>query len=145
MVFFKFIRKARNFLVKWRIWNQRSDWDCKTSHRNSKKNLSVPDAHTEAQIIAAKRGRISLFGGIPGNGKGYLDSNLVHYKELSIHGVHATTADLMRQIIHYVESGKLDLEKYITDIYSLDNILDGFADGFAAIRDRNAMKVLIKP
>lgn len=66
---------------------------------------------------------------------------MVHYKELSIHGVHATTADLMRQIIHYVESGKLDLEKYITDIYSLDNILDGFA----AIRDRNAMKVLIKP
>lgn len=38
--------------------------------------LSVPSAHTEAQIIAAKRGRISLFGGIAGDGKGYLDSNL---------------------------------------------------------------------
>lgn len=103
--------------------------------------LSVPSAHTEAQIIAAKRGRISLFGGIAGDGKGYLDSNLIHYKELSVHGVHATTADLMRKIIHYVETGKLNLEKYVTDVYSLNDILDGFT----AIRDRNAMKVLIKP
>lgn len=66
--------------------------------------LSVPSAHTEAQIIAAKRGRISLFGGIAGDGKGYLDSNLIHYKELSIHGVHATTAGMMKEIIRYVEN-----------------------------------------
>ena len=103
--------------------------------------LSVPSIHTEAQIIAAKRGRISLFGGIAGEGKGFLDSNLIHYKELSIHGVHATTAALMKNIIDYIEKGKLNLEKYVTDIYSLNDIMDGFE----AIRDRNAMKVLIRP
>lgn len=45
---------------------------------------SVPSVHTEAQIIAAKMGRISLFGGLPGEGKGHLDSNLIHYKELQV-------------------------------------------------------------
>ena len=103
--------------------------------------LSVPSAHTEAQIIAAKRGRISLFGGIAGDGKGYLDSNLIHYKELSIHGVHATTAGMMKEIIRYVEAGKLNLEKYVTDVYDLKDI----SEGFLAIRDRNAMKVLVHP
>ena len=103
--------------------------------------LSVPSAHTEAQIIAAKRGRISLFGGIAGDGKGYLDSNLIHYKELSIHGVHATTAGMMKEIIRYVEEGKLNLEKYVTDVYDLKDI----SEGFLAIRDRNAMKVLVHP
>lgn len=84
---------------------------------------------------------ISLFGGIAGDGKGYLDSNLIHYKELSIHGVHATTAGMMKEIIRYVEAGKLNLEKYVTDVYDLKDI----SEGFLAIRDRNAMKVLVHP
>lgn len=73
--------------------------------------------------------------------KGYLDSNLIHYKELSIHGVHATTAGMMKEIIRYVEEGKLNLEKYVTDVYDLKDI----SEGFLAIRDRNAMKVLVHP
>lgn len=103
--------------------------------------LSVPSIHTEAQQIAAKMGRISLFGGIAGDGKGYLDSNLVHYKELSIHGVHATTPSMVKKIMEYVGAGRLNLEKYVSDIYELSEI----QKGFEAIRDRNAMKVLIKP
>lgn len=103
--------------------------------------LSVPYAHTEAQQIAAKMGRISLFGGIAGEGKGYLDSNLIHYKELSVHGVHATTAVMMKKIMDYVSEGKLNLEKYVSDVYDLKDI----QKGFEAIRDRNAMKVLVKP
>lgn len=103
--------------------------------------LSVPSAHTEAQQIAAKMGRISLFGGIAGEGKGYLDSNLIHYKELSVHGVHATTAAMMKKIMDYISEGKLNLEKYVSDVYELKDI----QKGFEAIRDRNAMKILVKP
>ena len=103
--------------------------------------LSVPSVHTEAQQIAAKMGRISLFGGIAGDGKGYLDSNLIHYKELSMHGVHATTAEMMKKIMEYVSEGRLNLEKYVSDVYDLKDIMKGFE----AIRDRNAMKVLVRP
>lgn len=103
--------------------------------------LSVPSVHTEAQIIASKMGRISLFGGLAGDGKGYIDSNLIHYKELSVHGVHATTPAMMKHILAYVEEGKLNLEKYVTEVCKLDEI----QKGFVSIRDNNALKVLVKP
>ena len=103
--------------------------------------LSVPSVHTEAQVIAAKMGRISLFGGIAGESKGFLDSNLIHYNELSVHGVHATTPRLMKQILDYVQQKKLDLEKYVSRVYALSDI----EKGFIAIRDENVMKVVVKP
>ncbi|MBR4701793.1 MAG: alcohol dehydrogenase catalytic domain-containing protein [Oscillospiraceae bacterium] len=102
---------------------------------------SVPSVHAEAQQIAAKMGRISLFGGLPGQSVGYLDSNLIHYKELSVCGVHATTAGYMRQILSYMLEGKLDAKKYIEKILPLDQILEGFR----SIRDENTMKVVIHP
>lgn len=102
---------------------------------------SVPSVHAEAQQIAAKMGRISLFGGLPGQSVGYLDSNLIHYKELSVCGVHATTAGYMRQILSFMLEGKLDAKKYIEKILPLDQILEGFR----SIRDENTMKVVIHP
>lgn len=103
--------------------------------------LSVPSVHTEAQIIASKMGRISLFGGIAGESKGFIDSNLIHYKELSVYGVHATTPAMMKKIMEYVSEGKLNLEKYVSGICKLENI----EDGFISIRDQNALKVLVQP
>ncbi len=103
--------------------------------------LSVPSCHTEAQIIAAKMGRISLFGGIVGESKGWIDSNLIHYKELGVFGVHATRPNLMKEVMRYVEEGKLDLDKYVSGTVKLENI----EDGFAKIRDENALKILVEP
>lgn len=102
---------------------------------------SVPEVHTEAQIIASKMGRISLFGGIAGESKGYLDSNLIHYKELAVYGVHATTPTYLREILALIESRQLNLQKYIERIVDIDHIMDGFQ----AIRDENIMKVVIHP
>jgi L-iditol 2-dehydrogenase len=102
---------------------------------------SYPPVQIEAQEIAAKMARICLFGGLPGEGKGYVDSNMVHYKELQICGVHATTADYMREILKLIEEGKLDSEKYIEKIVSLDDIMNGFE----SIRDENVMKVVVHP
>lgn len=100
---------------------------------------SYTPVHTEARVIAAKRGRISLFGGIAGDGKGYLDSNLIHYKELQIFGVHATTVQFMQGIMDYMLDGKLDLKKYIEMEVTIDNILEGFE----SVRDHGTMKVVI--
>lgn len=102
---------------------------------------SVPFVHEEAQKIAAKRGRVLLFGGLPGSGKGYLDSNLIHYKELQVYGVHATTPGFMRTIMEMMESNKLNARKYIEKIVSLDEV----EKGFLSIRDENTMKVVIHP
>lgn len=102
---------------------------------------SVPSVHTEAQQIAAKRGRILLFGGLPGDGKGYLDSNLIHYKELQMYGVHATTPGFMKVIMDMMEQQKLNARKYIEKTVSLEHI----EEGFLSIRDENTMKVVVHP
>jgi len=103
--------------------------------------LSVPAIHTEALEVASKMGRISLFGGIPGDGKGYLDSNLIHYKELCVYGAHATLPGMMQEIIDRVAAGQLNLKQYISHRVSLPDI----EQGFIALRDENAMKVVVCP
>ncbi|MDL2236894.1 alcohol dehydrogenase catalytic domain-containing protein [Christensenellaceae bacterium OttesenSCG-928-K19] len=100
---------------------------------------SVGAAQVTAQNIIAKRGRISLFGGLPGEGKGYLDSNIIHYKELGIFGVHASTAAQNRQALEWLAEGKIDTEKYITRTYPLKNIMQAFDD----IDKQGIMKAVI--
>lgn len=102
---------------------------------------SFPPVQVEAQEIAAKMARICLFGGLPGESTGYIDSNKIHYKELQICGVHATTPKFMREVMKMLEDGRLDSAKYIERVYSLDDI----ERGFEAIRDENIMKVVIHP
>jgi len=103
--------------------------------------VSVAATHVESLRIASKMGRISLFGGIPGDGKGYLDSNLIHYNELSVYGAHATTASMMKDVLNRVDAGTLNLKKYITRKFPLLDI----EKGFMALRDENAMKVVLYP
>lgn len=81
--------------------------------------------HTQAQIIINSEGRISLFGGLAGVSSGFLDSNLIHYKELSIFGVHASTPDHNRKALELISGGRLKVEKYV-DIFELKDADSAF-------------------
>jgi L-iditol 2-dehydrogenase len=98
-------------------------------------------AHTAAMQMAATRARISLFGGIPGDGKGYLDSNAIHYKELSVFGSHATSVSQVRRVLGWLAAGELDLGKYVSASYPLAEI----QEAFEALRSEKVLKVLIVP
>lgn len=98
-------------------------------------------AQEDAQRIAAKCARISLFGGIAGESKGFIDSNQIHYKELSVHGAHASTAAQNRMVLKWIEEGSIDIKKYISMIYPLDEILGAFEDA----KEQKIVRALIKP
>ena len=98
-------------------------------------------AHETALKAAAKMGRVSLFGGIPEPAKGFLDSNIIHYKELSIHGAHASTAAQNRLALGWIASGEMKVGKYVGGVYGLDAL----EEAFAAIKSGNVMKVIVKP
>ena len=102
---------------------------------------SVGSVQSQALSLAAKRGRVSLFGGLPGVSTGYLDSNLIHYKELAVHGVHASTAEQNRRVLRWVEDGTLDLRPYISRYFTLADI----EPAFVAIEKDNILKAVIKP
>jgi len=98
-------------------------------------------AQEDAQRIASKCARISLFGGIAGESKGFIDSNLIHYNELSVYGVHASTAAQNRLVLKWLAEGSLDISKFVSKIYPLERILEAFEDA----KEQRILKALIKP
>ena len=101
----------------------------------------VGQAQADAVSLSAKRGRISLFGGLAGETLGFLDSNVIHYKELSIHGVHASTPRQNRDVMEWIAAGRLDIRKYITKVYPLAGIEHAFRD----LQSQSVFKAVVTP
>jgi L-iditol 2-dehydrogenase len=102
---------------------------------------SVASAQSDAMNIAAKLGRVSLFGGLPGESKGAIDSNLVHYREISVHGVHASNPAQNRQTLQWITDGSLNVKPYSSSVYALKDI----EKAFQAINDERIMKAIVVP
>lgn len=95
--------------------------------------------HRQGLEILNKSGRMSLFGGLPGETNYHLDSNLIHYKEASIFGAHASTVLQNKEALTLVESGKIDIRKYIS-IYDMEDI----EKAFDALISEDAEKAAIR-
>lgn len=102
---------------------------------------SSSQAQTDALDITVKRGRVSLFSGLPGESKGFIDSRLIHYRELSIYGAHASTPVQNRMTLKWIAEGKLEVKKYIDKTFTLQDIEEAFHD----LQSRSIMKAIVKP
>jgi L-iditol 2-dehydrogenase len=102
---------------------------------------SVGKTHTQALEAAAPGGRICLFGGLPDPSTGFIDSNVIHYKELGVFGVHASTATQNREVLDMVAKKKLNMRKYISRTYPLERI----DDAFRAVQEEALLKAIIRP
>ena len=96
--------------------------------------------HRQGLELLYKNGRMSLFGGLPGENNYNLDSNLIHYKEASVFGAHASTVAQNRQALEAVSNGKLDVEKYITE-FAFEDI----ENAFKSLIDEKAEKAVVIP
>lgn len=96
--------------------------------------------HKHGLELLYKNGRMSLFGGLPGEGNYHLDSNLIHYKEAGVFGAHASTVAQNKQALELVASGKLDVSKYITQFAFKD-----IESAFGALIDETAEKAVVIP
>ena len=99
-------------------------------------------AQQSALQLAAIRGRINFFGGLPKDRPTIeFDSNAVHYKELRITGTTAcSTADCL-QAAQIVESRQIDLSPLITRRFPLSEA----AAAFAAAQSHESLKVVLEP
>ena len=86
---------------------------------------SVGPAQKEGMSLLAKCGRISLFGGLPGESIGFVDSNLIHYRELSVYGVHASTPAQNKKAMALIRDGVINVDKYI-DRFALEDVEKAF-------------------
>ncbi len=101
-----------------------------------------PQAQTDAIKMAKNRARINLFGGLPKTQSLVtLDTNIIHYKELIVHGAHGATPIHHHKAVKLIASGAVNAKNYITHKFKLDEI----SEAFAAAESHEGMRVIVNP
>jgi L-iditol 2-dehydrogenase len=99
-------------------------------------------AQEEAVLMTARGGRISLFGGLPkDNPTIRLDSNLVHYRELTLVGANGSSPAHNKQALELIASGSVPVADLITHRLPLEQVLDAFG----IVARGEAIKVTVQP
>jgi len=99
-------------------------------------------AQEQAIRMAARRGRISFFGGLPKTNP-YIqcDSNLVHYRELMIIGANGSSPAHNAEALKLLATGAVPVADLITHRLPLESAIDAFG----IVARGEAIKVTIEP
>lgn len=103
-----------------------------------------PVAGTQEQAIEVtrKRGRVILFGGLSKKDPWTrLNSNLIHYNEITIIGAFSYPAYMHKKALEVIKFKKITSSHYIDKIVSLEKIVEGFL----ASESGDALKTIVKP
>jgi L-iditol 2-dehydrogenase len=96
----------------------------------------------QAIAMAARNGRISFFGGLPKtNPTITCDSNLVHYRQLHIHGANGSAPSHNKRALAYIASGLVPVKDLITVHLPLERALEAFD----IVAKGQAIKVTVEP
>ena len=103
---------------------------------------SSSQAQEQAMEMAAPRGRVLFFGGLPkGTTEIRFPSNILHYQEVQVHGSYASRH---RDQVHALDMLADDvggLRSVISDVVDLD----ATPDAFARIRAGEVLKIVVSP
>lgn len=101
-----------------------------------------PEAQADAIRMARNRGRVNLFGGLPKDKSLVtLDTNIIHYKELFVHGAHGAMPIHHLKALELISFGTIRAKDYISHRFSLDCIHEAFATAEA----HSGMRVIVNP
>ena len=90
---------------------------------------SVPVIQEQAFSLAGLNGRIMFFGGLPkGKSTVSLDTNEIHYKQLTISGTTRQSLTQYRDCLRLITAGKLKVADLVTSASPLDEVARVIAD-----------------
>ncbi|MCU1417612.1 MAG: alcohol dehydrogenase [Schumannella sp.] len=99
-------------------------------------------AQEQGLLMLARRGRLSLFGGLPKDSATItVDANLVHYRELTLVGVNGSTPAHNKRALELIASGAVPVADLITHRLPLDDVLEAIE----IVARGEAIKVTIEP
>jgi len=99
-------------------------------------------AQEQALQMLARRGRLSLFGGLPKDRPTItLDSNLVHYRELTLVGANGSSPAHNARALELIATGVVPVDDLITHRLPLDQVVEGID----IVARGEAIKVTIEP
>ncbi len=99
-------------------------------------------AQQDAMEMAAPRGRVMFFGGLPkGTTHIAFPSNVLHYKEVQVHGSYASRHRDQVAALDMLAADAGGIRSVVSDIIGLDET----PDAFPRIRAGEALKVVVAP
>ncbi|WP_047869217.1 zinc-dependent dehydrogenase [Nocardiopsis sp. RV163] len=99
-------------------------------------------AQEDALRMVSRSGRISFFGGLPKDAPIIqLDSNAVHYREISIFGANGSSPEHNRRALELISSGAVPVADLITERMSLTDV----HKAIETVASGTAIKVTIQP
>ena len=99
------------------------------------------DAQVLALEVVGVNGRVMFFGGLPeGKSKVALDTNLVHYKQITITGTSRQSLFQYRQTLALVASGRL----VVSDLVTMTSPLDAIRASFDQVMQGKGLKNVIE-
>ena len=102
----------------------------------------TPKIQEQAVHLAADHAWINFFGGLP-KGKEHieLNSNLIHYKELTVTGSHGCCTYHCQKALELQASKAVDLRPLIRDVFELSEA----ERAFSAAMEGKGLKTVVKP
>lgn len=100
------------------------------------------EVQENALSIIAPRGRISFFAGVPSNEcEILLDTNRIHYKEISLSGSFGSSPEEYEKAIELIEKEEIDLNKFISGKIALEDIVTGMEN----VKKAKGLKFIVNP
>jgi L-iditol 2-dehydrogenase len=99
-------------------------------------------AQEEAMTMAAPRGRVLFFGGLPkGTTHMRFPSNVLHYREVQVHGSYASRHRDQVRALDMLAADAGGIRSVVSDVIPLD----ATPDAFDRIRSGDVLKVVVEP
>ncbi len=103
---------------------------------------SSPEAQTQSLHLAGNGGRVNFFGGLPPEKPLItIDSNVIHYREISVQGAHGSTPKDNYEALEMIARGIVKVSDLISHTFPLESIVEAFR--FA--ESREGMHVAVCP
>ena len=103
---------------------------------------STDIAQEQAMEMAAPRGRVLFFGGLPkGTTHMRFPSNILHYQEVQVHGSYASRHRDQVQALDMLAADAGGIRSVVSEVIPLDEA----PDAFDRIRAGEVLKVVVEP
>ena len=87
----------------------------------------VVDIQRKAVLMAAKKGRICLFGGLPkGQDMVEINTNIIHYNSIVLTGTTGSTVSQYEKALDLIQDKKIDTKSLISKRFKIDEIKEAF-------------------
>lgn len=101
-----------------------------------------PESQVDAIRMAKNRARVNFFGGLPKDRAIVpLDTNLIHYKELFVHGAHGSLPRHHQQAVELINNGIIDMSKFISHRFPLERI----EEAIRVAESHEGLRVIVNP